>query len=191
MKRLFVAIEIPKKIKERIANELIEPLGNAKKVSKDNLHITLCFIGDANEQGEKEIISRLSEIKFDEFNLLVGRVGQFDQRVIWVSAEAVELYTLAENISKTLHSDNEFNGHVTIARSSEGTDFEKEFAKIKNKRINETIKVKSFVLFESKPSSTGSVYSKVIEFKVGKKDKAQNETTTKKKNEKTNSNQKL
>jgi 2'-5' RNA ligase len=179
MKRLFVAIEIPKKLKERISKELIEPLGSVRKVTADNLHITLSFIGDASETGEREIIKRLNEIKFDGFNLLLGRVGQFDQRVIWVSAEAVELYSLADNISKTLHTENEFNGHVTIARSNEGTDFEKEFAKIRNKRINETIKVKSFVLFESKPSPTGSIYSKLIEFKTGAANKTEKATKNK------------
>lgn len=169
MKRLFVAIEIPKKLRERIFTELSEPLTNVKKTNKDNFHITLCFIGDTNEQGEIEIIKRLEKIEFNEFNILIGRVGQFDEKVIWVSAEAIELHTLAEYVSKSLGVDNEFNGHVTIAKSSQGTDFEKEFAKIKNKRINETIKVKSFFLFESKPSPTGSIYSKVSEFKKATK----------------------
>jgi len=98
-------------------------------------------------------------------------VGQFDERVLWVSAEALELHNLADQISKTLHVDNEFNGHITIARTTQGADFDKEFAKIRNKRINQTIKVKSFVLLESKASPTGSVYSKVSEFKVIKKTK--------------------
>ncbi|MFA6064771.1 MAG: RNA 2',3'-cyclic phosphodiesterase [archaeon] len=169
MKRLFVAIEIPKKLRTRISAELTEQLTTVKAIPADNLHITLCFIGDTNDQGQIEIIKRLEKIEFNEFNILIGRVGQFDERVIWVSAEAIELHTLAEYASKSLGVDNEFNGHVTIAKATQSTDFEKEFAKIRNKRINETIKVKSFFLFESKPSPTGSVYSKVSEFKALKK----------------------
>jgi 2'-5' RNA ligase len=166
MKRLFIAIEIPKEIKEKISKELITPLGNVKKVNEENLHITLCFLGDTYEQKEKLIIEALNKIEYKKFDVLVGRVGQFNERVIFVSAESIELYSLAERISAALCTDNEFNGHITVARASEGTMFEKEFSLIKNKRINSTIKVKKFVLFESKPSPTGSIYSKVAEFKA-------------------------
>ena len=60
MKRLFVAIDIPKELKEKINSELIQPLGEVKKVQKENLHITLAFIGDASESNEKIIIMPFS-----------------------------------------------------------------------------------------------------------------------------------
>ncbi|MFA6268993.1 MAG: RNA 2',3'-cyclic phosphodiesterase [archaeon] len=164
MKRLFVAIELPKKLRETIEKELIEPLNTVKKVPATNLHITLCFLGDANEAGEKEILKRLSQIKFEPFQILIGTIGQFDERVIWLSAEARELYDLAEGVSKTLGTDSEFSGHITIARANDGTDFAKEFSKIKNKRVYQTLKVKNFALFESKLTPEGSVYSKVEDF---------------------------
>jgi len=166
MKRLFIAIEIPKKIKEQITTELIKPLENVKKVPQENLHITLCFIGDANEEKEKQIIKALEKTEFKKFNALVGSAGHFNERVFWASVESLELYQLAEQISKTLNTDNEFNGHITIARANDGTDFKKEFTKIRGKKINQTLKVKSFFLIESKPTTEGSVYSKVKEFKA-------------------------
>jgi 2'-5' RNA ligase len=166
MKRLFIAIEIPKKLKEQITTELIAPLENVKKVSEENLHITLCFIGDTSEEREKQIIKVLEKIEFKKFNSLVGGVGHFNERVLWLSIESIQLYELAEQISKTLIIDNEFNGHITIARTTDSTDFKKEFTKIRGKKINQTLKVKSFFLIESKPTKEGSIYSKVKEFKV-------------------------
>jgi 2'-5' RNA ligase len=164
MKRLFVTIEIPEKIRKRIEKELIAPLDNVKKVPLENLHITLTFIGEANEQNEKEITKVLSQIRFEPFSVLVGGVGQFSERVFWASAESRELYELAEQLSRVLGTDSEFSGHITIARSKDNTNFSKEFAKIRGRKIYETIHVKSFALFQSTLTSTGSIYSKVAEF---------------------------
>jgi len=61
MKRLFVAIEVPKKLREKIFADLSEPLLNVNKTIANNLHITLCFIGDVSEQGEVEIVKRLEK----------------------------------------------------------------------------------------------------------------------------------
>lgn len=169
MKRLFVAIDIPKNLKEKINAELIELLGEVKKTRKENLHITLAFIGDANENAEKVIIEKLNKIEFEKFPVLLGGIGSFDERIIWLSAQALELHTLAEKISNELHLDNEFSGHVTLARAKEGRDITEEFKKIRGKRINQTIKVDKFILFESKPSLEGSIYTKVQEFKAKKK----------------------
>jgi len=165
MKRLFVGIELPKEVRKQIAQELIVPLGALNKTEEEKLHITLCFLGDVRDGAENEVANLLEKISFKRFNVLVGRPGNFDERVLWVSAEAIELYSLAEQISKVLHVDCEFNGHITIARSKNESDFEKEFSKIKNKRINKSISVKKFVLFESKLTKEGSFYTKLKEFK--------------------------
>lgn len=171
MKRLFVAIDLQKELKDKIDSEFIEKLESVKKVPKENLHITLAFIGDANENAEKQIIQILNSIEFSKFPILLGGAGDFDERVIWIGVQAIELFELAEKISGALHIDNEFSGHVTIARSKEGREITEEFKKIRGKKLNQTMKVDKFTLFESKPSENGSVYSKVCEFKAGKKNK--------------------
>lgn len=169
MKRLFVGIELPKKLRERINKELIEQLSTLKKTPIENLHVTLSFIGEVNEAGEKEITKRLDEINFEKFNVLIGGCGEFDKRVIWVSVEGRELYLLADAVSKTLRTDNEFSGHVTIARMRDETEFEKEYPKIRHKKIYETVEVKKFALFESTLTPNGSIYKKISEFD-GKKE---------------------
>lgn len=171
MKRLFVAVDIPKDLKEKINTELIEPLGEVKKVPKENLNITLAFIGDANEYAEKVIIGKLKNVQFAKFPILLGGIGSFDERVIWLSAQALELFNLAEAISKELHVDNEFSGHVTIAKANQGRDITEQFKKIRGRRINQTIKLDKFILFESKQSLEGSTYHKICEFKANVKTK--------------------
>lgn len=169
MKKLFVAINIPKELKEKINTQLIEELGEVKKIPMENLHITLAHIGEVSDQNEKVIIEKLKRIEFSKFPILLGGTGSFDEKVIWLSAQAIELFTLADNISKELHLDNEFSGHITIARAKEGRDITENFKKIRGKKINQSMKVDKFVLFESKPTIEGMVYEKVSEFKANKK----------------------
>jgi len=173
MKRLFVAIDIPKELKEKINLELIEPLVTVKKIPKENLLITLAFIGDASDGAEKIIIEKLKKIEFSKFFVLLGGTESFDEKIIWLNTQAIELYTLAENISKELHLDNDFSGHITIAKAKDGVEISENFKKIKGKKINQTMKVDKFTLFESKPSLLGSTYYKVSEFKSNKKIKKQ------------------
>jgi len=169
MKRLFIAIDIPKELKEKINSELIDSLGDVKKVPKENLHLTLAFIGDASESNERIIIEKLKKVEFSKFPILLGGTENFDERVIWLSAQAIELFNLAENISKELHLDNEFSGHITIAKAKQGRDITENFKKIRGRKINQTIKVDKFILFESKQTQEGSKYYKVAEFKANKK----------------------
>jgi 2'-5' RNA ligase len=90
--RLFIAIEIP----EDIRNEVVaveEKLGSfyrAKWVEKDNIHLTLKFLGDVEEKGLKDIKNIVSEIskKNSGFDLNLENIGGFPNlkrpRVLWI-----------------------------------------------------------------------------------------------------------
>jgi len=69
--RLFIAIEIPKESKESIRNleNLIDTNASVKWVKKENLHITLKFLG------EVESSSPIEEILADVRGCMVGRRG--------------------------------------------------------------------------------------------------------------------
>jgi len=169
MKKLFVAIELPKELIEKINTELIEPLGEIKNTPKENLNIKLAVIGEVSESNEKIIIEKLKKIEFSKFPILLGGTGSFDERVIWLSTQAIELFNLAENISRELHLDNDFSGHITIAKAKDGRDITENFKKIRGRKINQTMKVDKFTLFESKLSTDGVTYCKICEFKSNKK----------------------
>lgn len=164
--RLFVAIEIPEALKKRIFAELAEPLSGVKKTSEKNLHITLCFIGEAKERKTAEA---LSKIGFEKFEVALGGTGKFGDRIIWLEAKSEEMNLLAEKISETLEikGGKKFSGHITLARAKNNQNpsvFLKEFEKIKDKKIGEKFSVEKFLLMKSELRRDGSVYSILKEF---------------------------
>ncbi|PIN83667.1 RNA 2',3'-cyclic phosphodiesterase, partial [Candidatus Micrarchaeota archaeon CG11_big_fil_rev_8_21_14_0_20_47_5] len=90
---LFFAVELPDEVRERIfeAGRELEGKG-ISLVKKENLHITLKFIGEKSEHDAREIIKKASEISFESFSVRVVGVGAFpnerNARVIWVGAQA-------------------------------------------------------------------------------------------------------
>ena len=67
--RTFIALELPEEIKEqlsRICSRLqAHNLRNINWVARENLHITLLFIGDINHVQQKEISRLISEMMTD------------------------------------------------------------------------------------------------------------------------------
>ncbi|MCX6801388.1 MAG: RNA 2',3'-cyclic phosphodiesterase [Candidatus Diapherotrites archaeon] len=166
MSRLFVAIDLPKILKKMISMEIIEKLSGVKKTPEKNLHITLCFIGEADE---KKTIEKLSKIGFQKFRIELNGIGKFGERVIWVETKSEEMKVLAEKISKTLGIKEEggFSGHLTIARAKKNQNpsvFLKEIEKIKDKKIGKKFLAEKFVLMKSELLPEGPVYSQLKEF---------------------------
>lgn len=64
--RLFTCIMIPEEIKYDIVNfqkKLLETPIKAKFVEKENLHITITFIGEKNESETIDLIKKLNELE--------------------------------------------------------------------------------------------------------------------------------
>lgn len=171
MKRLFVAVELPKPLRKRIFNELTEKLSNVKKVPEENIHVTLSFTGEVSESEAKQLEKRLAGIEFEKFIVKAGKAGNFREKAFWISAESEELAALAKEVCRKNCSKNEFNGHITIARARPGTDFKEEYSKINGKEINEEFEVEKFALIESTLTENGSIYSKIREFNCREKTK--------------------
>jgi len=161
--RLFVAIEIPKEIRKRIFEELVKPLGSLRRVAEENIHSTLCFIG---EEKESEIIEKLRKLKGKKFDAAITETGHFGDRVIWVGFEGEGAEELYENVHDVLRikPDHRFSGHITLARNHNASDFFKDFLKIRGKRIDAKFTVEKVALFRSILTKNGPVYEKVEEF---------------------------
>ncbi|MDD2337986.1 MAG: RNA 2',3'-cyclic phosphodiesterase [Geobacteraceae bacterium] len=126
MHRLFVAIDLPEKIKLAI-HSLRCPISGAKWVAEEQLHLTLRFIGDADDDLLNRIATRLSCITAAPFSLAMMGVGCFppkrDPKVLWVGVAkneallkvqyAVEKALLTCGLEPEIRS---FSPHITIAR---------------------------------------------------------------------------
>ena len=73
MKRIFIAVNLPEEIKESL-NGLIEklPKDKVKAVKKENLHITMKFLGYMPEETLPELYKKLNALrKFQKFRIKI------------------------------------------------------------------------------------------------------------------------
>lgn len=172
-KRVFLAVNIPKEIKEKIAELFLSKLkvDGLKPVAEENLHFTVKFLGHLPEESLGELEGKLNELNFKKFEVEVSGVGDFHGRVIWlgVSKGGEELKELSLKVNELLGLEEEkFSAHLTIARNK---FLEKEKVKgilgeLKGVEFRESFSVESLDLMESELSKTGPKYSilKRIEF---------------------------
>ncbi|MBU2562257.1 MAG: RNA 2',3'-cyclic phosphodiesterase [Nanoarchaeota archaeon] len=170
--RLFIAIEIPDKIKKQISHiqdKLPEFFG--KKTASENLHLTLKFLGEVEESKIEEIKKKLREIKFNNFSSEIGKLGVFDNRkskidsrnvVVWLFLSNCEKLQkqIDEKLSYLFEKEKRFMSHLTIARVKN----------IKNKKIfleklnkisvvSEKFEVNKFSLVKSELNAEGPIYT--------------------------------
>lgn len=74
MIRLFAGIELPENIKEQLY-ALRGGVPNAKWVEKDNLHITLRFIGNIDEDDANDLHDGFMQLRAPAFDLQMAQVG--------------------------------------------------------------------------------------------------------------------
>lgn len=177
--RCFVAVEIPEKIRAKIFHEF-EILQNSgvcfgNFIPKNNIHITLKFLGELTEEEIENVSKKLSEIDFPKFNCQLTDIDFFPHekhvKVIWLGIDSKELGELEKKISKKLPryvSDFEkFIPHLTVARIKGVKNKEMFFNKVDSlQKIKDEFKVNSFCLIKSELTSEGPIYRKIKEFKL-------------------------
>jgi 2'-5' RNA ligase len=126
MYRLFVAIDLPSEAKEAILG-IRSRLPGVKWVEPEQLHLTLRFIGDADQTLYNSIGENLSGIMAAPFSLTLRGVGYFppkrDPRILWVGSDKnTALHNLRNLVEKALLQSGlepegrSFSPHITIAR---------------------------------------------------------------------------
>jgi len=182
MKRLFIAINLPKNIKNRIdavVAELEEKEKNIRFLPSDNWHLTVSFLGDQPDEAIPGILDALKKtvkkysdiftdedfkIEFDEF---VYGPSNKPPRMIWLKGTeetSQRIGELKKDLENNLFANNvrfesenrKYSSHITLARFREG-----EINKISNHSIAQaqfSFFVKSLDLIESFLSRNGAEY---------------------------------
>ncbi len=70
MPRLFVGLELPEAIRERLAR-VKGPLPGARWIEPDDLHMTLRFAGDIDNPTADELVGFLASIEIDPFEVRI------------------------------------------------------------------------------------------------------------------------
>lgn len=126
MYRLFVAIDLTESAKEAVS-KLCGGLPGVKWVDPTQMHLTLRFIGDADEVLFRCIKEELATVAAPAFRMLLRGVGRFppkrDPRVLWVGVERSEqLIRLQSLVEQALAraglepEERPFSPHITLAR---------------------------------------------------------------------------
>jgi 2'-5' RNA ligase len=127
--RLFVAVDMSDEVRENIYSlyNIIKSFKGLKPVEKENIHITLKFLGEVPDQRVEIVKDRLGEVKAKAFRMHLKGIGFFPSgkhiRVIWVGVEEgnEEISRLAEMVENAMKRlgfkrDKSFVAHATIAR---------------------------------------------------------------------------
>ena len=176
--RIFIAIEPSEHVKARIFHELEtlqdKNLFKGKFVEKQNLHLTLKFLGDISEEKLEEIQKKLRKINFKKFKCEIGNPGFFESekfiKVIWIGLISDKLEELQKRIGDELNweskDEKEFSSHITCARVSSVRDKKRlleEIKKINFKKLD--FEVNNFLLIKSELTQKGPIYKVIERFK--------------------------
>jgi 2'-5' RNA ligase len=168
--RLFVALDLPWPLRERLA-QLAIGLPGARWMTAENLHITLRFIGEVPNWRAEEIDLALHAIKARSFPLVVTGMGLFEKSgrvtALWAGIErSPQLEHLQTKVETALQraglepERRRFTPHVTLARLDQPVN-EKitRFVQGNNLFRAESFLVEHFTLFSSQLGKEGSVYT--------------------------------
>jgi 2'-5' RNA ligase len=168
MPRLFTALEIPASLRTRLSL-MRAPLGGAKWVEPENMHITLRFAGDIDGRTADEFADQLAAFTAEPFAVSIAGAGAFggrDPRVLWAGVEASPpleaLYRANERAARAagLEADGRaFRPHVTLARMrGVRHGVVARFLEENGDLRMEPFTVTRFVLLSARPGSGGPPY---------------------------------
>lgn len=120
--RVFIAIDLPEEIKNELARlqeMLPEFLGS--KTAKENLHLTLKFLGELDSAQIEQVRLKLREIKTKVIKARLSELGVFNEnfvRIIWIHLSGAEhlQQQIDENLQELFPKEERFMSHITLAR---------------------------------------------------------------------------
>jgi len=181
--RSFIAVNLNSDIKKYLNSlqaYLNIPESKIKWVEKNNLHLTMKFLGYISLEQTELIKSELKEIasRYSPFIIrLFSNIGVFPTykmpRIIWVGiregiSELKELYNSIENKLSNKgfpREDKDFSGHITIGRVKFIRDKTNFIQILKRIEVNNlTQEVGNIDLMESKLTPGGPIYDITAKF---------------------------
>ncbi len=160
LQRLFLALWPEQRLRDDLYALTPKAL-SGRRVPRENLHVTLVFLGTVDADMRARVVRVASGIRARRFTLTFDQlVFRPRQRLLWVGASCVPqpLAALVDSVNEGLSAcglvpeKRPFSAHVTLAR--------KVSKKIKNASIEPmNWNVERFVLVESSTHPAGAIYS--------------------------------
>lgn len=180
--RLFFALPLPDAPRQRLA-ELKTDLGKARWVSREQLHVTMRFLGEVDEDTAARVVAEVEAERarqpFPALRFAVRGLGFFGgarhPRVLWAAIDPAEpVRRIAEQLERAVEAaglpreTRPFTAHVTLARLTRPrvdrvTAFLREHATF----ATETFDVPELILYRSTLTSSGAVHEPIHRFAAG------------------------
>lgn len=182
MRRIFIAINLPEKIKKNLANQQLRWAELPCRWTKeDSLHITLAFLGYLNDEELVELcrIAKEAALRHEPFMVNLKKIiyGPDEKRakMVWVEGDnSREISELQKDLKDALPVEKEkenriYAPHITLGRLKQW-----EFNKIEpeerpqiNEEISLDFEVKSIDIMESDLKKGGPEYAIVESLTLG------------------------
>jgi RNA 2',3'-cyclic 3'-phosphodiesterase len=168
MPRIFTGLEIPKNVAQALSM-LRGGLPGARWIDPEFYHVTLRFIGDVDDQTEREVASLLGrvrrqpfELRFDELSSFGGRRPRAVIASLAQTAALMELQAEHERLMQRVGLEPEgrkYTPHVTLARLRDSTSRQvADYLTTRALIAPLPFTVSRFVLFSSRASVGGGPY---------------------------------
>ncbi len=174
--RLFVALDLPWAVRERLA-DLGVGLAGARWVPPENYHITLRFIGETPSYRAEEVDAALSALRGRAFPIELAGAGTHEKNgrvtALWVGvARSQPLEHLRSKIETAVQragippERRRFTPHVTLARLRDQAAEPKLAGWVQAHNLFRTppVDVQHFTLFSSQLGKEQSVYTPEVEY---------------------------
>lgn len=194
-KRIFIAINLPEKIKNKLADEQQETdrsfsysCGSPpiKWTKKDNLHITLFFVGFLEINDLPEVFSLVEKVvsKHNIFDLKLENIryapeGKRPPKMVWVNGEkSEELCKLQKDLEAALlanpniacleNENSNYTPHITMGRiiQWQWARIEPEEIPELDKNFQNVFSIKSIEIMESELKRGGAQYTILKSFNL-------------------------
>jgi 2'-5' RNA ligase len=177
--RLFVALDLPWALRERLAMLSGAGIQGARWVPPENMHLTLRFIGEVPGHRAEDIDHALAALRGRRLAVTLAGVGTFAKggrsTALWVGVERnQQLDHLQNKIETRLQrcglepERRRFQPHVTLARLDNAAESKlAAFVQAHNLFRSEAVAVEHFTLFSSLLGKEQSVYTAEVEYPLG------------------------
>lgn len=179
MIRLFVGLGLPESLGERLTG-LRGQIPGARWVPRENLHITLRFVGEVDDETAADIDVALARVDAPQVEVALRDVGHFESRgrvrSLWAGVERdpaldhlqakIEIACQRAGLAP---EGRKFHPHVTLARCRDTRT-----ARIAGFLADHAgfsvpaFPVDSFALYSSTLGRGGAVYTREVEYPLGR-----------------------